>query len=81
MNCCLDVPERFDPIHLKQTVESCQQNKGFRSVAEGGGGECSGANGGLTAAIPSLWNTRVCAHVNTQRATKGKSQITPGKRM
>lgn len=38
MNCCLDAAKRFDPVHLEQALESCQQDKGLRTEEVGGGG-------------------------------------------
>lgn len=71
MNCCLDASERFDPVHLEQAVESCQQDKGLRMVVGGRGG---GGGGGPERGIPvAPEHTRVCAREYT---ASGEREIT-----
>lgn len=81
MNCCLDASERFDPVHLEQAVESCQQDKGLRmevGVEGEGQGEEEGGSWGRRQrperGIPvAPEHTRVCAREYTG---SGEREIT-----
>lgn len=75
MNCCLDASERFDPVHLEQAVESCQQDKGLRMEVGGrGGGGVLGRRQRPERGIPvAPEHTRVCAREYT---ASGEREIT-----